>query len=70
MRLNTKYKNVWIQVSDNKGISLNRSWTDKHGDDLTKVRKDIVQMIRDPKVKSTISTGIFDMAFKAMVPNI
>ncbi len=68
LRLNTKYKNVWIQVSDNKGISLYRSWTDKRGDDLTKVRKDIVQMIHDPKVKSTISTGIFDMAFKAMVP--
>jgi diguanylate cyclase (GGDEF)-like protein/PAS domain S-box-containing protein len=68
IRRNTKYKNVWIQVSDSKGISLYRSWTDKHGDDLTKVRKDIVQMIRDPKVTSTISTGIYDMAFKAMVP--
>ncbi len=68
LRLNTNYKNVWIQISDSKGISRYRSWTDKHGDDLTKVRKDIAQMIRDPKVTSTISTGIFDMAFKAMVP--
>ncbi len=68
LRINTKYKNVWIQVSNYKGISIARSWTDKIGDDLTKVRKDIVQMIHDPKIKSTISTGIFDMAFKAMVP--
>ncbi len=68
LRLNTKYQNVWIQVSDNKGISLYRSWTDKHGDDLTKVRKDIKQMIRNPKIMLTISTGIYDMAFKAMVP--
>ncbi len=68
LRLNTKYKNVWIQVSDNKGISQYRSWTDKHGDDLTKIRKDIVQMIADPKIRSTISTGLFDMAFKSMVP--
>ena len=64
----TEYKNVWIQISDSKGISLYRSWTKKRGDDLTKVRKDIIQMIQDPKIKLTISTGIFDMAFKAMVP--
>jgi diguanylate cyclase (GGDEF)-like protein len=68
LRLNTEYQNVWIQVSDDKGRSLYRSWTDKYGDDLTKVRKDIIQMIHDPKVRSTISTGIFDMTFKAMVP--
>lgn len=68
LRLNSTYKNVWIQISNDKGVSLYRSWTDKHGDDLTKVRKDIQQMIRDPKVRSTISIGIFDMAFKAMVP--
>jgi len=68
LRLNTKYKNVWVQVSNDKGISLYRSWTDKRGDDLTKVRKEILQMIHDPKLKLTISTGIFDMTFKAMVP--
>ena len=68
LHLNTEYKNVGIQISNNKGISLYRSWTEKHGDDLTGVRKDIVQMIRDPKIRSTISTGIFDMSFKAMVP--
>jgi len=68
LKHNTEYQNVWIQVSDNKGISLYRSWTDTHGDDLTKVRKDIVQMIQNPQIQSTISTGIFDMTFKAMVP--
>jgi diguanylate cyclase (GGDEF)-like protein len=68
LRLNTEYKNVWIQISDSRGISLYRSWTDKRGDDLTTVRKDIVEMIREPKIRSTISTGIFDMTFKSMVP--
>lgn len=68
LRRNTNYQNVWIQVSDRNGISLYRSWTDEHGDDLTKVREDMAQMIRDPKVMSTISTGIYDMTFKAMVP--
>jgi len=65
---NTKYKNIWIQVSDQKGISIYRSWTKKRGDDLTKIRKDMAQMIKEPKIQSTISTGIFDMTFKAMVP--
>jgi diguanylate cyclase (GGDEF)-like protein len=68
LRRNTMYKNVWIQVSNSKGISLYRSWTDKRGDDISKVREDIVEMIRNPKIRSTISTGLFDMTFKAMVP--
>ena len=65
---NTDYKNIWVQVSDNRGISRYRSWTKKRGDDLTVVRKDIVQMLKEPKIRTTISTGLFDMAFKAMVP--
>lgn len=65
---NTEYKNVWIQVSDYKGISIYRSWTKERGDDLTKVRKDIVEMIKNPKIRSTISTGIYDITFKSMVP--
>jgi len=68
LRLNTGYKNVWIQVSDNRGKSLYRSWTEKRGDNIKKARKDIVEMIRDPKIRSTISTGLFDMTFKSMVP--
>lgn len=65
---NTEFKNVWIQVSDYKGISIYRSWTKERGDDLTKVRKDMVEMIKNPKIRSTISTGIYDITFKSMVP--
>lgn len=68
LKKSTNYKNIWIQISDMNGISIYRSWTSKRGDDLTKVRKDIVQMLKEPKIKSTISVGIFDMTFKAMVP--
>ncbi|WP_373069420.1 EAL domain-containing protein [Sulfurimonas sp.] len=68
LQKNTAYKNIWIQISDMNGISVYRSWTKKRGDDLKKIRKDIVQMLKDPKIKSTISTGLFDMTFKAMVP--
>ena len=31
---NSKYKNVWIQIVDNKGNSIYRSWTNKKGDNL------------------------------------
>ena len=64
----TKYKNIWIQITNSKGISIYRSWTEKRGDDLTKVRQDMAQMVKNPQIKTTISTGIFDMTFKSMVP--
>ena len=64
----TPLKNVWIQLSDARGISLYRSWTSKRGDDLKKIRKDMVQMVDDPKIMTAISTGLFDMTFKSMVP--
>ncbi|MEA2018356.1 MAG: ATP-binding protein [Campylobacterota bacterium] len=64
----TKFKNVWFQVIDKKGYSFYRSWSTKKGDHIAKNRIDIVNMIKDPKVISTISTGKFDMTFKSMVP--
>ena len=68
LRKETAFKNVWFQVLDAKGISLYRSWSKKRNDELYKVRPDIIEMIKNPKVKSTISVGRYDMTFKAMVP--
>ncbi len=68
LRKETAFKNVWFQVLDEKGISLYRSWSKKRNDELYKVRPDIIDMIKEPKVKSTISVGKYDMTFKAMVP--
>ena len=68
LREETEFKNVWFQVLDAKGISLYRSWSDKKNDKLYKVRKDIVEMVKNPKIKNTISVGRYDMSFKAMVP--
>jgi len=62
------YKHVWFQIIDNKGISQYRSWTKKRGDSLTKVRLDVAKMIQHPEIFSGISTGKFDITFKAMVP--
>ena len=68
LREETAFKNVWFQVLDVKGISLYRSWSKKRNDKLYKVRSDLQDMIKNPKIKSTISIGKYDMTFKAMVP--
>ena len=68
LRKETDFKNVWFQVINKDGISLYRSWSDKKGDDLSNVRTDLKEMIKTPKIQSTISVGKYDMTFKAMVP--
>ena len=64
----TVYKNIWIQIIDDKGNSFYRSWVLKRGDSLLKARVDVNNMIKEPKIMNTISTGKFDMTFKSMVP--
>jgi len=65
---NTLYKNIWIQVLDNKGISLYRSWSKRNGDDLSKIRKDIRTVLKMKKPLMSISTGQFDISLKSIVP--
>lgn len=64
----TSLKNLWFQVIDNQGNSFYRSWTPKTGDNLLKARLDIVDMLRHPEIKQSISTGKFNLTFKVMVP--
>lgn len=61
-------KNVWIQVIDKKGYSLYRSWTDKRGDAIIQKRQDLQVLFNAPKVMQSISVGVFDLTFKAIVP--
>lgn len=68
LRKETDFKNVWFQIINKNGISLYRSWSDKKGDDISSVRTDLKEMIKTPKIQSTISVGKYDMTFKAMVP--
>ena len=62
------FKNIWIQLIDNDGISLYRSWTKKYGDKISKVRLDIQQVLKSPRELNSISTGKFDMTFKTIIP--
>ncbi|KUJ75633.1 hypothetical protein AVO42_10050 [Thiomicrospira sp. XS5] len=64
----TKYKGVWIQLVDNTGVSLARSWTTKKGDNLAKVRQDIASMIQNPRRINNFSVGKFALTFKSIVP--
>jgi len=64
----TSLKNIWIQLITEDGKSFYRSWTDKKNDDLSKVRLDVAEMMKQPQIISSISTGKFDITFKSMVP--
>lgn len=68
LKQSTDYKNVWIQLISVQGKSLARTWSDEKGEDLSKIRVDVKQMIKNPQAKSTISVGKFDLSFKSMVP--
>jgi len=59
---------LWFQVIKNNGTSFYRSWTKKRGDDLSSVRLDVSEMLNKPQIISSMSTGKFDLTFKAMVP--
>lgn len=57
-----------MQLIDQHGVVLSRSWTSISGENLAQVRDDVKQMLANPKIQSTISAGHFDLSFKAMVP--
>ncbi len=64
----TSLKSLWFQIIKKNGNSFYRSWTGKRGDNLSQARLDVAAMLKHPKITSTISTGKFDLTFKAMVP--
>lgn len=64
----TTFKNVWIHLVTNKGVSFIKSWTDRKGENILNIRKDIVSFLKTPKVKTVVSVGKYDMTIKALVP--
>lgn len=68
LRKETDFKNVWFQIINKDGISVHRSWSKKTKDVISKVRPDLQEMLKNPKIKSTLSVGKYDITFKAMVP--
>ena len=68
LRKETAFKNVWFQIIDVNGNSIYRSWSKERNDKLNEIRSDVKEMIKNPKIRSTISVGRYDITFKAMVP--
>jgi sensor histidine kinase regulating citrate/malate metabolism len=68
LRKNTDYKNIWLHIIDKYGVSLARSWSNRAGDSIYNIRKDIRDIIKSPHITSRISVGKFSMTFKSIVP--
>jgi len=64
----TLYQNIWIQILDTKGNSIYRSWTQRKGDNLLDVRKDLQEIMKTKKISFSVSIGKYDLSLKAMVP--
>ena len=65
---NSDYKNLWLQIVDKDGRSFYRSWRKITGDDLSNVRTDLDELIKNPKPTTNISSGLFDLTLKAINP--
>jgi signal transduction histidine kinase len=66
---NTKFKTIWIQIINNEGTSIYRSWSDKKNDNLL-FRKDLKKFVENRKISASISVGLFSMTIKARAPII
>ncbi len=68
LKEHSNFENVWIHLIDKNGISRYRSWSPKKDDNISAVRSELPALLKNPKVSSVISVGIFDMTFKSIVP--
>ncbi len=67
---NSNITSIWLQAINREGVSLERSWIDRRGDSLIGIRKDLENLLKNPRTAptTTVSTGLFSMTFKTMVP--
>jgi EAL domain-containing protein (putative c-di-GMP-specific phosphodiesterase class I)/GGDEF domain-containing protein len=63
------FKHIGIHIIDKKGIQKYVSWSKKSlGKNILKARPDLAEIIKNPKPTSIISSGLFDLTFKGIVP--
>ncbi|MDX4047462.1 PAS domain S-box protein [Aliarcobacter skirrowii] len=65
---NSDYENLWLHIVDKNGRSFYRSWKKMSGDDLSTVRTDLNELLKNPKPTTNISSGLFDLTLKAINP--
>ncbi|RXK00074.1 hypothetical protein CRU98_02675 [Arcobacter sp. CECT 8986] len=63
----TKFKNVWIQIVNNQGHSIYRSWDELRNDNL-QFRKDVRKILKKKDISTSISVGHYDLSIKARTP--
>ena len=68
IKKNNNFKNLWIHVIDKNGFSRYRTWSKKRNDEIILKRKELIELIKKPKIKSFISVGIYDITFKSIIP--
>ncbi len=65
-------KNLWLHVTDEKGINRYMSWVAKNsnmiGKPILKHRTDLIAFYKNPHPVSVISVGWFDITFKGIMP--
>jgi len=63
----TSLEHIQFHIVTKDLKSFYRSWSKKRGDDLTKVRPDLIEFLKNKQSLSLISVGIFDITFKSIV---
>ncbi len=67
------FKHLWLHVIDENGVNRYLSWIDKNnnklvGKSIINKRADLTALYKNPHPESFISVGIFDIAFKGVMP--
>ncbi|WP_127471221.1 diguanylate cyclase [Thiomicrorhabdus aquaedulcis] len=65
---NSRFDDVWIHLVDAQGITVLRSWTDLKDDTVHRVRKDLPDILNNPRITRSLSAGRYTLSFKSMVP--
>ena len=65
---NSDYENLWLHIVDKNGRSFYKSWKEMSGEDLSTVRTDLNELLKNPKPTTNISSSKFDLTLKAINP--
>ena len=68
IKKNKFYKNVWIQVVDDNLNSIYRSWSENKYDNLSNIRKDLVDVAKTKRPIFSLGVGKYDLSIKAIIP--
>jgi len=63
------FKHIGVHIIDKDGVQKYLSWTKKSlGDNVLGARPDLAKILKNPHPTSNISSGLFDITFKGIVP--